>query len=113
MARQELNEFGRVVIGADGTGQVSLQADGVTRWHITRMVVKTSQGPTVTPIPRCTIYLNFVGEGQEVDATFTGNQDSSDCSIYREPSSPIVAQWTGGVPGTVGVFSIYGERTMA
>jgi hypothetical protein len=110
---QELNEFGRAIVRVDGTAQVSLQPDGVTRWHITRMVVKTDQGQSQTPIPRCTVYTNFVGDGQEIDGTYSGNYDSSDCGIWREPSAPIIARWTGGVPGTVAVFSIYGERVMA
>ena len=107
-----LNEFGRATLDASGVARVMLSPNGTERWHVTRYSVSTSQGTNTQPIPLCTIYTDSPNQGNEYDITYTGNADSGDGDLWLEKGQQLWAVWTGGIPATVGVLSLYGERVV-
>ncbi len=111
-ATYRLNDFARVVLDGSGDGQVSTGPNGTERWHVTRITVVTDQGVTQTPIPLCGIYTDSIDPGNVYDITYTGSQDATDADLWLEKGQLLWAQWTGGIPGTTGTVSVYGERVL-
>jgi len=111
-ASYRLNTFGFATLDGSGAGRVMLQPDGTERWHITRYAVTTDQGTNTQPIPLCSLYTDFPEAGNEYDVTYTGNADSGDGDLWLEKGQQFWAVWTGGIPGSIGTLSLYGERVL-
>ena len=105
-----LDTSATVTLNAAGTGTAIVSPPAVERWHVTRYAVVTNQSTTTTPIPLCKLYVNSVSDANLYDGTYTGNQDSGDADLWLEKGQQLIAQWTGGVPASVGTLSIFGTR---
>lgn len=105
-----LNTYGTTVLDANGYGQIILAPTAMQNWRVTRMAVRTSQAPTDTPVPTCTVYLGTVSDGDIIDQTWTGSRDVSDCNIVVQHGSRLIFVWEGGISGTSATASIYGTQ---
>lgn len=112
MADMQLDTYGTVTLNASGGGTVTLTPTAMLNWRVIRMAVKTSQGPTVTPVPQCTVYLNSVSDGNIIDQTWTGSRDTSDCDILVVHGASLIFVWENGVSGTSATASIYGTQSL-
>lgn len=105
-----LDTFGTATISAAGTALVSLAVPRQERWTLRRATVLTNQAPALTTMPVATLYKDSVSDGNAIDSTYTGARDSGDFDLVLEGGSRLIAQWTGGIAGTIATLSIYGER---
>lgn len=105
-----LSTYGTVTLDASGYGMVSLSPSGMVDWRITRIAVRTSQGPMDTPVPTCTVYLGTVSDGDIIDQTWTGSRDVSDCDVLVQHGTSLITVWEGGVPGSSATVSLYGSQ---
>lgn len=112
MTTYRLNDFGQATLDGSGDGRATLQPAGTEKWHVTRISVVTNQAPTVTPIPVCAVYTDSVDPGNVYDITYTGNQDATDADLWLEKGQLLITEWTGGIPGTIGTVSVFGERVV-
>lgn len=112
MAQQTLDTYGTVTLDGSGNGTVTLTPDSFRTWQVTRISVRTSQGPTDTPVPQCTVYLGSQGDGQIIDQTWTGSRDTSDTTIIVQPSQPLIFVWENGVAATTATASVFGTMDM-
>lgn len=107
-----LDEQGSVVLDASGYGTVTLQPDSFRTWTVTGMNVRTSQTPTQTPVPQCTVYVGGVG-GRIIAQTYMGSRSTASGSPETvQPSEPVVAEWTNGIPGTTAMIYLSGTMDM-
>lgn len=108
-----LDTYATVVLNASGNGTVILTPDAFRMWVVTALNVRTSQAPTVSPVPQCTVYLGMVGDGNIICQTWNGSRASaSGTPIHVQPSQPLIVTWENGVPGTSATASIYGSMSM-
>lgn|SRR5690606_1983487 len=110
MADMQLSTSGSVVLDASGRGMVTLAPTAMLNWNVTRIAVKTSQGPTETPVPQCTVYLGTTSDGDIIDQTWTGSRDTSDCNFQVPHGTSLYVLWENGIPGTSATVSIYGTQ---
>lgn len=109
---QQLDVYATVVLDASGNGSVSLAPESFRTWTVTSMSVRTSQGPTVTPIPQCTIYLGAKGVGNILSQTWNGSRATANGRTTVQPSQPLIVEWENGVPGSSATVSIFGTMDM-
>lgn len=110
--QQQLDTYKSVVLDAAGNGQVILTPEGFRTWTVTVLNVRTSQGPTQTPIPQCTVYLGSVTDGSIITQTWCGSRAPARGSITVQPSQPLIVRWENGIPGTTATVSLYGTMDM-
>lgn len=109
---QVLDTFGTVTLDASGNGTLTLAPEGFRMWRVTTMNVRTSQAPTATPVPQCTVYLGAQGFGNIVSQTWMGNRSTATGNLLVQPSQPLIFSWENGVAGSVATASIYGTMEM-
>ncbi|WP_333758795.1 hypothetical protein [Streptomyces sp. ISBFB 2968] len=112
MADMQLDTYGSTILDGTGMGTVTLTPTATLNWRVTRMAVKTSQGPTDTPIPQCTVFLGAPSDGNIIDQTWTGSRDTSDCDILVQYGTRLYFMWENGIPGTSATASIYGTQSL-
>ena len=112
MTTQMLDTYKTVVLNGSGAGTVTLAPDSFRTWRIQTINVRTSQAPTQTPIPQCTIYLGSQGDGQILAQTWNGSRATATGDTLVQPSQPLIVRWENGVPGTSATVSIYGTMEM-
>ena len=108
----QLDTFGTATVSAAGIATVTIPIPRNERWTLRRYSVLTNQSPTLTTIPIATVYTNSISDGNALDSTFTGSRDSGDCDVTIEGGGSIIAQWTGGIAGTIATLSIYGDKVI-
>ena len=101
-----------VTLDGNGNAQSFVSPNGTEKWNITRYAVLTTQDPAATTIPICKLYLDSIADANFIDGTYTGNQDAGDGDITLEKNQKLVAQWTGGIPGSVATLSVFGMREL-
>ena len=111
MGAQQLDETGFVTLNAAGYGTVTLAPESFRTWTVTAINVRTSQTPTQTPVPQCTVYRGSVG-GTIVAQTYMGNRSTAVGSTVVQPSQPLVVEWTNGIPGTTATVWLDGTMDM-
>jgi hypothetical protein len=112
MTDQVLDTYATVTLNGAGAGTVTLSPESFRTWNVTRIAVRTSQGPRQTPIPQCTVYLGSQNDGNIIDQTWSGSRDTSDCDFLVQPSQPLIIAWANGISGTTATASIYGTQSM-
>jgi hypothetical protein len=106
MPTYQLNTSGSVVLNAQGAGTVRLQNNKpFQKWKIDRLAVTTT---TNTNEPQVKVYLDSVSEGNLLDGTYTGSNDSTDINTSLLTGQSLVVVWSGGDSGAVATASIYG-----
>ena len=110
--QQVLDTYATTTLDASGRGQVSLAPEGFRTWTVTVINVRTSQGPTETPVPQCTAYLGAIGEGSIVSQTWMGNRSTATGALVVQPNQPLILVWENGVPGSTATVSLYGSMAM-
>lgn len=103
-----LDTFQSVTLNASGGGAVTLAPESFRTWQVTIINVLTSQGPTVTPIPQCTVYLGAEGDGNVIAQTWNGSRATATGNVQVQPSQPLIVRWFNGVPGTRATVSLNG-----
>lgn len=111
MAATVLSTQGAVTLSAAGYGVVTLAPESFRTWTVSTINVRTTQSPTQTPVPQCTVYEGAVG-GPIVAQTYMGNRSTAVGERVVQPSQPLVIEWTGGVPGSVATAYVYGTQDM-
>lgn len=112
MTTQQLDTFASVVLDASGNGQVSLAPESFRTWTVTHLNVRTTQGPTQTPVPQCTVYLGMVGDSNILSQTWNGSRSTAVGATVVQPSQPLIIRWENGVAGTTATVSVYGTMEM-
>lgn len=108
MDGQPLNLAASVKLDASGNGTAQLSPGIGQVWNLTAAAVSTS---TAVLFPTCSIYVGAtISPSTFVDATYTGNQDSTDrVNLYPLMfAETIFAVWAGGDPGAIATLSILG-----
>lgn len=111
MSTQVLDASASVVLDATGYGTVTLAPESFRTWRVTSINVRTSQGPTETPVPQCVVHLGSIG-GQIVAQTWMGNQSTAVGDTLVQPSQPLIIEWRNGVPGSTATAWLYGSMSM-
>lgn len=107
MPKYQLNTSGSVVLNANGAGTVRLQNNKpFQKWTVNRVAVTTT---TNVSEPSVKVYLDSVSEGNLLDGTYTGSNDSSDINASLLTGQSLVVVWSDGDSGAVATASIYGE----
>jgi hypothetical protein len=109
---QQLDTYDSVTLDGAGNGQVTLAPDAFRIWTITHLNVRTSQGPTETPIPQCTVYRGAVSDGNILSQTWNGSRATATGAATIQPSEPLIVRWENGVPGSTATVSLYGTMEM-
>ena len=109
----KLRLSGTTILDSSGNGQVLLYPEtGNTEWLVSRVTVRTNQGPTQTPYPQAELYDSMVPTQSETyGATYSGHNDWYDASadpIRIGTNDAILVVWTGGIPGTAASVTIRG-----
>jgi hypothetical protein len=101
-----------VVLNASGNGTVQLGPSfSSDRWRVTNTAVNTS---TATAHPTCRTFLGSSAvPSAQLDATFAGDNDSSDTVYELAAGQRVTVQWTGGDNGATATCTLYGERMTA
>jgi hypothetical protein len=105
-----LDTYGTTTLDSSGNGSVRLGPRVGVLWNPTVAAVSTS---TATKFPVCAIYVGGSSTpGQLVDATYTGNSDSTSklegTAVY--PGHYVWAVWTGGDVGATATLSLFGTQ---
>ena len=108
MAALPLDTFAVVTLDPTGSGQASVGPASGQMWQVSYTTVSTvSQNP---PLPQCSIYTgNAGGPVTLLDATFTGNGDSTDAPATLYPGSYLWAVWAAGNPGDQATVRVQGQ----
>lgn len=95
-----------VTFDSNGNGTVSLspQISG-TSWNVKRISISTSSGPAGTLFY---LYMNHVTPASQIDATYSGDQDTSETNIDMKSLDTIFGVWKSGKPGAVGTMVLTG-----
>jgi hypothetical protein len=109
---QVLDTYRTITLDASGDGVAVLQPESFRTWTITSINVRTSQGPTETPIPQCTVYLGSLDVGNIVAQTWCGSRAPASGRLVVQPSQPLFVQWENGIPGSTATVSLYGSMDM-
>ena len=112
MAAQVLDTFVTVTLDGSGDGTASLYPESFRTWTVTTINVRTSQTPTQTPVPQCTVYLGSTGDGNIVSQTWMGNRSTATGSLVVQPSQPLIFVWENGVSGSTATASVYGTMNL-
>jgi hypothetical protein len=107
-----LDTYKSVTLNASGNGTVTLAPDSFRTWIVETINVRTSQGPTQTPIPQVTVYLGSEGDGQILAQTWNGSRSTATGSTRVQPSQPLIIKWENGRPGSTATASIFGTMEM-
>lgn len=110
MTTYRLDESASATFNASGIAEATITVPGNQQFRITRYAVVTSQGVTTAPFPFCTVYVNSVADSNVFDQTYSGHRDQSDADLVLMRSQRLIARWTGGIAGTVGTLSVFGEK---
>lgn len=112
MTSQQLDTYKTITLDAAGNGEVRIGPEAFRTWTITHLNVRTSQGPTVTPIPQVTVYLGAVTDGNILAQSWNGSRSTAYGSTVVQPSQPLIVRWENGVPGSTATVSVYGTMDM-
>lgn len=102
---------GRTTLDGSGNGSVVLgPVPAWERWTLARIVVSTSD--TGAAVPTCVVYHGTAEGGRRLDATYTGNSDTSDFSTPIELAAGyfLTVVWADGNPADEAVAELYGSR---
>lgn len=107
MSTIPLYQSASVTFAADGSGlaRLSPQVFGV-KWHVKRIVVSTT---TPNANTQFFLYLNQVSDSSRLDATYRGDQDTSETDINLQTLDTLYCVWRGGQSGAVGTVVITGD----
>lgn len=109
---EPLDVQGSVTLNGSGYGVLTLQPPGYRTWTVTAMNVRTDQGPAVTPVPQCTVYLGGLG-GRIIAQTYMGNRSTAGgAPEVVQPTQQLVFEWTNGVPGSRATAYLSGTMDM-
>lgn len=108
MTTYNLNDDNVATFDSTGKAVVTFSPTALEYWDITSTGVRTNDPVTSTIIPIATVTL----DGVYKEATFSGNQDSSDTPYHVEKGQQFTCTWTGGTPGRVATFTVNGTRTL-
>lgn len=108
---QQLDEQGFVTLNASGYGVVLLAPESFRTWTVTAINVRTSQTPTQTPVPQCTVYRGGLG-GTIIAQTWMGNRSTAVGREVVQPSQPLAVEWANGVPGSTATVYLSGTMDM-
>lgn len=85
-------------------------------WEVTRVAVRTTQGPAQTPFPQAELYDSPVPvASSSYGATASGHNDIFDPAndpVEIGPNDAVLIVWTGGIPGTVATVTIRGHSLL-
>ncbi len=107
-----LSISGATTLDGSGNGSVTLAPESFRTWTVTTINVRTSQDPTDTPVPQCTVYLGAEGSGNIVAQTWMGNRSTATGNIWVQPSQPLIIKWANGMASSTATVSLYGTMEM-
>ena len=108
-----LNTSASVILDANGDGvaQCGPRLPG-TSWQPATVAVSVATNDLEA---QCNVFLGITPQaGSLIGATSTGSTGDSD-DLGGQPIWPgqqIIAQWTGGDPGSLATLSVFGEQTV-
>lgn len=112
----EVGEYRRrlsVTLDGSGNGQVQFDVRSSNqRYKIRWVTVTTNQSPNTAPYPNVTIYEGTAQAGLSDGATWTGNQDTLSGQFIIDACTDMIAQFVGGVPGSIGTVTIEGVNEL-
>ena len=107
-AAQPLDTSVPVRLDGSGNGRASIGPQSGVMWQVAYTTVSTVS--QAAPIPQCAISTgNANGPVTLLDATFTGNGDSTDTPAVIYPGSYLWAVWAGGNPGDIATVRVQGQ----
>lgn len=105
-----LDITGSVKLNGSGNGTVQLGPLSGQRWNVTSTTVSTVS--QVAPLPQATVYAGPSASASFViDATFTGNGDSSDVPAVVYNGQYIWVTWAGGNANDTATARVQGMVT--
>jgi len=104
----ELSISRSVVLNGSGNGAVALGPTftGET-WHVTNTAVSTS---SAAAHPKAQVFLGVPIPGNLRDATYAGDNDSSDTVYDLRAGQILTVVWTGGDPGATATAVLSGQK---
>src|SRR5258707_14709354 len=110
MATLTLDTSVSVKLDGSGNGTVKAGPQSGQRWDITTVTVSTVS--QVAPLPACNIYSGPQPQAPWLlDATFTGNGDSTGRQASLYPGNYVWAVWSAGNAADVATIRILGTYT--
>ena len=108
MASLLLDTSASVKLNGSGNGQISLGPASGQMWTVSYTTVSTVS--QAAPLPQCNISTGSTsGPVTVLDATYTGNGDSTNAPATLYPGGVLWAVWTGGNPGDVATLRVQGQ----
>lgn len=107
MAQMILDEPATVTLDGSGNGTAKVGPASGQMWQLASVTVSTIS--QTAPLPQCKMYAGPQPQPSwQIDATFTGNGDSTGRAATLYPGNYVWAVWTGGNPGDTATMRALG-----
>ena len=105
-----------VILNGAGYGYTTVTVPSGVRWDVALVSVSTNVVPTTTGTsavqPVVTLYQDTgPNPSHFLEATWSGNRDTTDSSYTLIGGDAITAEWQGGTPGSVATLRIRAYQT--
>lgn len=105
-----LKVSGNVTLAANGDGMVQLIPHNAwERWEVNSVVVSTTQGAAVTPVPTAAVYVNTPTPANLEGMTDSGSNDTFSGLTHVGPADVLNVVWAAGISGTVATAVVTGS----
>jgi hypothetical protein len=108
--RKSLVSGGSVVLDATGSGQVQLGPDsGPANWSVSSVVRQTNR-PGQSPVPRVQLYLDTVDPQNSLGVSYDGSFGTFVGEQTLSRGQHLLVVWTGGQAGDRAAATVNGEK---